>query len=337
MHILIVDDDRNIQRLLDLFLRGAGYDEIQVASSVRQMLALLGIEGGGVSPSSVDLVLLDVTLPDADGIAALRRIRAHEATADLPVIMVTGKSTPEDLRLALETGATDYITKPINGIELVARARTALRLREEMNRRQAREQELMRVTEELAAANAQLRRLSMRDGLTNVANRRAFDATLALEWRRAARAGSWLGLVMFDVDWFKSYNDTYGHLSGDDCLRRVAGILATDINRSGDLMARYGGEEFALLLPLTDLEGAIAVAERGRQEVADLHLAAGQAAAFPHVTVSAGVVATIPVPSLGPEVLLARADEALYMAKRQGRNQVVSLVLETAHPSEASL
>jgi diguanylate cyclase (GGDEF)-like protein len=176
-------------------------------------------------------------------------------------------------------------------------------------------------TQELAAANTRLQRIAGVDPLTGVANRRQFDETLRREWRRCGRAGVPLAVILMDIDHFKKFNDAYGHLAGDECLRRVAEALAGGLQRSGELLARYGGEEFVALLPGATADDGLRTAERLRQRVA--------AAAIPHqhsptqaVTLSGGVAAVVPVGPESPLPLLAAADGALYEAKRAGRNCV---------------
>lgn len=182
--------------------------------------------------------------------------------------------------------------------------------------------QLLKHTDELKTLNRKLEALSASDGLTGIANRRCFDQVLASEWVRAARLGQPLALAMLDIDWFKAYNDHYGHQAGDECLRRVAELFAASVCRTGDLVARYGGEEFAFIAPATDGVGALDIAERV--------CAALQAQALPHarsdfgcVTASIGVAVMVPSEDSTPDVLVRAADEALYRAKEQGRNRVV--------------
>lgn len=185
---------------------------------------------------------------------------------------------------------------------------------------------IRREADELAAANAELQRLSNVDGLTAIANRRLFDGFLAREWLRAVRRQEPLTLVMIDVDHFKNFNDTYGHQAGDDCLRRVAAALQANIKRTTDLIARYGGEEFAAVLPDTDAGGAARVAERLRAAVEALGLAHAASSAGTVVTVSLGTATVLPTADGSPDALVALADQALYQAKQQGRNRVVVAV-----------
>lgn len=179
-------------------------------------------------------------------------------------------------------------------------------------------------------AQAELERLATRDGLTSVANRRCFDQTLNTEWRRATRESRALSLLMIDVDYFKFYNDTYGHQGGDDCLRRVAGAMSDVVKRSSDAVARYGGEEFAIILPATDPEGACIVAERIRAAVENLALPHTKSEVADHVTVSIGVASAIVSTGGMPTQLVGVADAALYRAKKEGRNRVVMARMEAA-------
>ena len=192
-------------------------------------------------------------------------------------------------------------------------------------------------TRALEHANAELERLSLLDGLTHVANRRQLDARLDAEWRRAARAAAPVSLVLCDIDFFKPYNDTYGHLAGDDCLRAVAEALATCVQRAEDLVARYGGEEFAVLLPGTSAAEAERIAERLRRAVEALRVPHAESRVAELLTLSAGVATAYPIPRSDPQSLIAAADRALYRAKADGRNRVRvgSTVLHPAPVDEA--
>jgi diguanylate cyclase (GGDEF)-like protein len=182
-------------------------------------------------------------------------------------------------------------------------------------------------TVELQRANEQLTQLSLNDALTGIANRRMFDAYLKQEWRRAMREQTPLSIMLADVDHFKKYNDTYGHQQGDMCLIGVAAVMQLHMQRPADLLARYGGEEFAVILPGTDAEGAGHMAEVLGQAVRDLRIDHSESDAAPYVTVSIGVVTTIPSPEEGDggmDMLLEQADQALYQAKKVGRNRVLA-------------
>lgn len=201
-----------------------------------------------------------------------------------------------------------------------------------VDRNAALEKEVAARTRQLREANDKLERLSNTDGLTGAANRRRFDDALLQEWNRAKRSGLALGVIMVDVDHFKAYNDRYGHLAGDDCLRALAGAMQKEARRSGELLARYGGEEFVVLLPDSDHETVLATAARIRAGIAGLQMAHADAPGG-KVTVSFGVASTVPSPEQAPGELLAQADAALYRAKAQGRDRIVSAL--TAAPVSA--
>ena len=206
-----------------------------------------------------------------------------------------------------------YIIMPFGVIQLAATAGVARSIGSQLVAALIAEQRL-------EAVNAQLTELSATDGLTGIANRRAFDTALTAEWARAAREGTDLGLLMIDVDHFKAYNDGYGHPAGDDCLRLIAQVTASMVRRSPDLAARFGGEEFVAILPGTSAEGALEVAERIRAAIYAANLA-HQYSAFGRVTVSIGTVSLAPHPDTNPHALIDVADKALYAAKKAGRNQ----------------
>ena len=186
------------------------------------------------------------------------------------------------------------------------------------------EADLAQNAAELTCANAQLSQLSVTDGLTGVGNRRLFDETLATEWARGARQEQPLALLMIDIDHFKLYNDSYGHQGGDDCLRRVAGVLAACVKRGGELLARYGGEEFVVLLPCGDLAAATAVAQRCLDSLQSARIPHRAAPASEWLTLSIGVASSVPAQGVSPDTLVQRADAALYAAKKLGRGQYAS-------------
>lgn len=176
-------------------------------------------------------------------------------------------------------------------------------------------------TLELEALNQELRQLSVSDGLTGIANRRHFDNYLQSEWAKAVRYGKTLALIMVDIDFFKAYNDTYGHQTGDECVIKIAAVLQNGVKRASDLTARYGGEEFAIILPETNASGALLLAEQLRLAVEQQEME-HYSSVYGIVTISLGVAACTPKPGSSPAVVISRADQALYDAKRQGRNQV---------------
>ncbi len=322
MKILIVDDSPDSQLLIKAFLKPAGYTELLTAESACDAFKQLGMNNPSSVATEIDLILMDITMPEIDGIEACRLIKSFEYLRDVPIIMVTAVAQVKDLQKAFGAGAIDYIIKPPNKVELVARVSSALRLKHETDSRKAREDELLRVKQQLEEANRELQRLSFLDGLTGITNRRHFDELLNLDWKRAVRNATPLSLVMIDIDFFKAYNDTYGHQSGDNCLKQVANILSDTLKRAGDLVARYGGEEFVALLPGLDVEGATVVAEALRARVEAIEIAHAQSQIADRVTISLGFGSTVPKPNFSPALLVAAADKALYQAKHEGRNRV---------------
>ncbi|MFN7696060.1 MAG: diguanylate cyclase [Burkholderiales bacterium] len=304
--LLVVDDQAiNIQVIYQAF---AADHQVFMATSGSQALAMC-------AANPPELLLLDVVMPDIDGLEVCRRLKANEATRHIPVIFVTGHSDPAEETRGLEVGAVDFIAKPINPQIVRARVRTRLMLKFQADL---------------------LRQLAQRDGLTGVYNRRHFDACLQAECKRAARSGCHLSLLMIDVDDFKPYNDRYGHQSGDDVLRQVAQALQLGFGRAGDVVARYGGEEFACVLPDTDAQAAWVLAERTEQYIRALGIAHEASRVAPVLTVSIGAAvhaygADGALPA-EPSALLTLADQQLYEAKRQGRGRVV-LAAQTLGPS----
>ncbi len=292
-HILVVDDEKfNRQILSELLLPDY---EVFLAKDGEQAIAC-----ARATPAP-DLILLDVVMPGMDGYEVLRQLRADERTCDIPVIFVTGLNEEEDEAKGLNMGAVDYVLKPFRSA--VVRAR----VRNHMN---------------YIWQRKQLERDAFIDGLTGIPNRRRFDQAMDIEWRRANRYGIQLSLAMVDVDFFKQYNDTYGHGAGDEVLRQIANVMLQVINRSGELVARYGGEEFVLLLPEIAPDEAVRIAERIRHAVETLELRHEQSSVAPFVTISVGGISLMPSMNSTIAEILELADNQLYLAKRAGRNSV---------------
>jgi diguanylate cyclase (GGDEF)-like protein len=296
--ILIVDDHEDNVEVLRARLEARGY-ACDSASDGEEALRK-------VEEAPPDLILLDVMMPRVDGHEVARRVKGNRELPFIPIIMQTALDSVESKVEGLGAGADDYITKPINFAELEARVRSMLRIKA--------------LQDALEAANAELRRMAITDGLTGLYNRRHMEERLREMFEHSARLHEPLSCVMFDLDHFKSVNDTYGHQVGDEVLKQLARILrhaARDIDRVG----RYGGEEFIVLLPGTVLDAAVTFAERARQEVEN-HLFTFEGGTLRR-TLSCGV-AGWPHPRITHrDALLKAADDALYVAKALGRNRVV--------------
>ena len=321
MAIVIVDDTIFSLEVIKAFLVAAGYLDVITVQSALDLFKLVDGESDR-GKVELDLILMDVLMPDINGIEACRKLKEREELVDVPIIMVTATTDKDDLQLAFSAGAMDYIKKPLDKVELLARVNSALRLKHETARRKARELELLEVTRELKAANERLHNLSFLDGLTRIANRRHFDQRFLQECRRAKREKAPLSLIILDIDYFKAFNDTYGHLKGDDCLKTVATTLKKVLKRPGDFPARYGGEEFAVVLPNTDGKGAAIIAEELRVSIENLRIPHSKSPCADYVTVSLGIATRFPGQDATHEDMILAADRALYRSKQEGRNRL---------------
>ncbi len=321
MDILIVDDSEDQLLVLKSILSEKGYKKIHLVKSADQAFETLGLKNS-YKKEHIDLILMDINMPDIDGIEACKVIKKDKKLKDIPIIMITAHREENHLQSAFEVGAIDYITKPINKTELLARVHSALKLKRETDSRKEREREITEMAELLDEANKKLTRMSYRDGLTNVPNRRYFEEFFIGEWKNAIREKEFISLIMVDIDCFKAYNDTYGHLKGDDCLKKVAGILNDALKRPKDFLCRYGGEEFIGVLPNTDEKGVLEVANRFLSETKKLKIKHGKSSASKYVTISIGVATVKPEKSKKTNSFVSDVDKALYAAKQAGRNCV---------------
>ena len=268
------------------------------------------------------VILQDLVMPGLDGLSLVREYRNHPATKDIPIIVLSTKEDPLIKSAAFAAGANDYLVKLPDNIELVARIRYHSRSYMTLLQRDAAYRALRVSQQQLLDTNLVLQRLMNSDGLTGLSNRRHFDEYLELEWRRSLRDQTQLSLLMIDVDYFKSYNDSFGHLEGDEALRKVATSIRDASSRPSDLPARYGGEEFALVLPNTSPGGARLVAEKLRQTVAALKIPHNAPAEGSSLTISIGLSTITPQQGSDCRQLILAADKGLYAAKNNGRNQV---------------
>ncbi len=314
--ILLVEDDEGHAKLAMKSFRGLeNRFTLQRAVNLKEAREFL-------SQNPPDIIIADLVLPDGRGIELLKTTK-NRPQSEFPLVVMTSHGDEQVAVEAMKAGALDYVVK--SGETLKAMPRIVQRgLREWghiLKRRQA-EDKLKKLNEDLIEANKKLELLANFDALTGVANRRCFMKTFDDEWKRAQRHNLYLSLIMIDVDFFKAYNDNYGHQAGDECLQRIASLLKNELSRPGDFLARYGGEEFIVILPGINSDGTAAVAEKLRKII--------EAAQIPHtistindyVTISLGTTTIIPVNKKKPDSLIAEADKALYKAKRNGRNRV---------------
>jgi len=293
-HCVLIIDDTPMQ-LVELGRILSSRYEVKIAKSGEEGLKLL-------KEHNIDLILLDLVMPGMSGFEVLACIKESEETAHIPVIFITGSSLAENEEKALSLGAVDYIHKPFVDVVVNLRVGIHLRLIEQMKF---------------------IENISLTDGLTGIGNRRNFDQTVKAEWNHARRAKEHFSMLLLDIDKFKLFNDTYGHLSGDLSLKTVAGVIDDSLERESDTVFRWGGEEFAVLLPCTPTKGAVMVAERIRENVAAMPIRHGDQTTS--VTISIGVGSIVPPDASFEEAFTefsVRIDQALYRAKEKGRNRV---------------
>ncbi len=325
-NILIVDDQLDNLRVLSTVLAKEGY---HVRKALNGQMALTAVKT--LPP---DIILLDINMPEMDGYEVCERLKADPVNCNIPVIFISILDDVLDKVKGIKAGGADYITKPFQFEEVIARVQnqvTIQRLQRELretNQKLSEQNALLlleiekrvKVESALQTANDKLQELVWVDSLTQVSNRRFLDDYLQREWQRSAREQLPLSFIMCDIDYFKSYNDTYGHVAGDDCLRKVARAIRYAVRRPADVVARYRGEEFAVVLPNTNFHGAVRVAENVRLRIKELKIPHSSSFVKNYITLSMGIATKVPVnPSL-PETLIAASDKALYQAKLQGRN-----------------
>lgn len=307
MKILIVDDSRSNLAVLKQYVEHLGATAV-CAEDDETALKLF-------EQSRPDLILLDIAAPGIDALALVRQVRAKETAGDwTPVIYLSAPGRDDDIEKGIAAGGDDYLLKPISESALGAKIRAIQRL-------VLMRASLLSLTRKLDAANQELIRISSCDGLTGVANRRYFDESLSLEWRRARRHSNPVALLMCDVDFFKLYNDAYGHLAGDDCLRKIAQAISRHSERPSDTVARFDGENFAVILAETSIGGALMVAEKIRHGIRELTIP-HDASPFGQVTLSIGIASAAPGFDNPADDLILAANKALLRAKKEGRDRI---------------
>jgi len=290
--ILIVDDEQMFVQLMEATLK----DEYELLFALNSDEALKM-----ANEERPDLILLDVVMAPESGFDVCYTLKNEPRTKNIPILFITSSTTMKDEVRGLELGAVDYITKPVNPPIVKARVRNHMELKKYKDK---------------------LERIAAEDVLTGLATRRRFEDALQSEWRRCRRHQAPLTIAMMDIDFFKPFNDNYGHGAGDDCLRKVGNVLGKQVKRAADLVARYGGEEFVCVMPETDLAGGMAFGHALRQAVLDLNLTHEHSQVSGQVTMSVGVSSVVPTEDMDPTDLVRSADKQLYKAKENGRNRV---------------
>jgi diguanylate cyclase (GGDEF)-like protein len=324
--ILLADDDKVIRVVLREFLEKEGYQVMEVTNGKECLEAFLTVKP--------DLVMLDAMMPVMDGFACCKQLiqiaknnlalalanfdtdgaslgntvisKLWERT---PILMITALQDPESVDRVFEAGASDFVTKPIHLAVLRQRVRRLL--------------QQAQLHKQVEAANKALQHLAHVDGLTNIANRRRFNDYLNSQWLTLASERSPLSLILCDIDFFKLYNDKYGHLAGDMCLQKVGTVLKETVQNPQYLVARYGGEEFAVIMPNTKMGGAVHFAAAMQAGVRELEIIHEPSTVSQYITVSLGVATTVPTFESQPSALILEADNALYKAKAEGRNRII--------------
>jgi diguanylate cyclase (GGDEF)-like protein len=314
MTILLAEDQQGSQSGLSQALRQLGHRVLE-ASTSREALTLF-------QSQRPDLVLVDVGLPGGeDGYWLARQVRDAEGSRWTPIIFVSGQEHELSLWEGIEAGGDDYLIKPISPVVLRAKLHAMRRLLHMRN-------QLIAATEELRAANERLSHLSFHDDLTGLGNRRSFNERLHTQLGQCRREHKPLTLILCDVDHFKRFNDSIGHVEGDQCLQNIARLMRLVCRRPTDFVARYGGEEFGIILPNTPKAGAMTFARALQSLVRTRGLPHPDSPVSEHVTLSGGITTVVPDDDTTVQSLIMRADEALYAAKVQGRNRFFSFEMQ---------
>ncbi|WP_062065408.1 diguanylate cyclase [Cellvibrio sp. OA-2007] len=299
MKILLVEDSATLRFAMRNYIIDAGHEPL-LARSGEEALQLL-------ENTPVDMIIMDVEMPGLNGFETTRLIREWLAGHWIPIIFVTGLNEDENYREGIEAGGDDYLIKPVSFMIIKAKIRAMERIAE--------------MRDQLNQLNAELEALSQLDSLTQIYNRRTFNELAQQQWALAKRHQQPISALMIDVDHFKLFNDHYGHPAGDACLKKVTQAIKSCLHRSTDILGRYGGEEFVVLLPETDANGAMRVAQAISEALEDLALRHDVSPTTNFVTASIGGATCLRTTGHDLEELIKNADRALYKAKRAGRNR----------------
>jgi diguanylate cyclase (GGDEF)-like protein len=299
MKILLVEDSATLRFAMRNYITDAGHDPL-LARSGEEALQLL-------ENTPVDMIIMDVEMPGLNGFETTRLIREWLAGHWIPIIFVTGLNEDENYREGIEAGGDDYLIKPVSFMIIKAKIRAMERIAE--------------MRDQLHRLNAELEALSQLDSLTQIYNRRTFNELAQQQWALAKRHQQPISALMIDVDHFKLFNDHYGHPAGDVCLKKVTQAIKSCLHRSADILGRYGGEEFIVLLPETDANGAMRVAQAISEAIEVAQLRHEISPSSNLVTASIGGATCLRTTGHDLEELIKNADRALYKAKRAGRNR----------------
>ena len=318
--VLLIDDEEAILAGISYVLEKNGY-RVVTANGGEQGLEVFKKE-------NLQMVITDLVMDGIGGLEVLKQVK--EIEPETMVVIMTGHGEMDSSIEALRLGASDYLLKPCKEEELLFRVtrcfeklqmlNDAKKTNEKLKKSVIKHQELEK---SLRASNKQLELLSTLDGLTGIANRRTFEKFLEREWKSSMRHTQPATAIMMDIDFFKLYNDTYGHQAGDDCLKKVAHTIEKSLRRPGDLVARYGGEEFVAILSDTSQKGAFSLAEKVRASVEALEIPHQASPVNKFVTISLGVASRVPERGDASSILISEADQSLYKAKQEGRNRVM--------------
>jgi two-component system, chemotaxis family, response regulator WspR len=318
--VLLVDDQAMIGEAIRRALHGKPNIEFHYCADPSRALEI----AEKIRPT---VILQDLVMPNVDGLALVRQYRRHSPTKDIPIIVLSTKEEAAIKSDAFAAGANDYLVKLPDNIELIARVRYHSKAYLTQLQRDEAYRALRESQQQLLEKNIELSRLTHVDGLTGLNNRRYFEEFAEIQWKHALREKLWISILMIDVDDFKRYNDTYGHLAGDEVLKSVGNTIKKCAERPTDLVARFGGEEFIVILRDAAGEGGQAIAEEICTQVEKLEISHRGSTTGNVVTVSVGAGSTIPQSGDSLLALMNRADGALYEAKHAGKNRLAARIM----------
>ena len=316
MNVLVVEDSTSTRKLVAASVRAAGHAVFEARDGLEAVDAFKNSE-------SIDLIVMDAEMPNMNGFEATKTIREYTQSDWVPIVFLSAHNRDDYIQRALDTGADVYLKKPISVAQVLGQINALERIIEMKSK-------LDMVNRELQDANQALKQMARLDGLTQIPNRRTFDERIEIEVARSSNATTPLSLMMCDIDCFKQFNDSFGHLAGDTTLKRVAKAIESSLDHDTDLVARYGGEEFVVVLPDTPIHSAFKVANRMIKAIANLGIRHDPALApVDRVSISIGVACAAGQTPMTPNELIEKADKALYQAKETGRNRAVMSTCET--------